>query len=67
VQEVIELETAQIEPAPKIGTHLRTDFIRGMGKRGDHFIMILNIDKVFSTDELVMVGNAGACAPIEEG
>ncbi len=55
VQEVLELEPDQIEPAPKIGTRLNTDFIRGMGKQDDQFIMILDIDKVFSTDELAMV------------
>src|SRR5512141_52734 len=48
VQEVIELEPEQIEPAPKIGTRLNTEFIKGMGKRNDQFIIILNIDKVFS-------------------
>ena len=52
VQEVFELEPDQIEPAPKIGTRLRTDFIKGMGKKDDRFIMILDIDKVFSADEL---------------
>ncbi len=63
VQEVMDLEPGQIEPAPKIGTRLRTEFIRGMGKRDNHFIMILDIDKVFSADELAAVENAGACAP----
>jgi purine-binding chemotaxis protein CheW len=55
VQEVIDLEPDQIEPAPKIGTKLRTDFIRGMGKQDSRFIMILDIDKVFSSDELSTV------------
>ena len=55
VQEVFELEADQIEPAPKIGTRLNTDFIQGMGKRDDQFIIILDIDKVFSTDDLAMV------------
>ena len=55
VQEVIDLEPDQIEPAPKIGTKLRTDFIRGMGKHDSRFIMILDIDKVFSSDELSTV------------
>lgn len=55
VQEVIDLEPEQIEPAPRIGTRLKTEFIRGMGKRDDHFIMILDIDKVFSADELSIV------------
>lgn len=56
VQEVLDLEPGQIEPAPRLGTRLNTEFIRGMGKRGDHFIMILDIDKVFSAEELAAVG-----------
>lgn len=59
VQEVIELEPSQIEPAPRIGTKLRTDFIRGMGKHDGRFIMILDIDKVFSSDEITLVQEAG--------
>ena len=59
VQEVHEFEPDQIEPAPKIGTRLNTDFIEGMGKRNDEFIIILNIDKVFSSDELAIVQDTG--------
>jgi len=55
VQEVIEIDPGQIEPAPRIGTKLRTDFIRGMGKHDGRFIMILDIDKVFSSDEITLV------------
>ena len=55
VQEVIDLEPNQIEPAPKIGTKLNTAFIKGMGKREDEFIILLDIDKVFSTDEISQV------------
>jgi len=55
VREVIELEPGQISPAPKIGTRLKTDFIRGMGKVEDEFIIILDIDRVFSGDELSVV------------
>ena len=55
VQEVFELEADQIEPAPKIGTHLRTEFIRGMGKRDETFIIILDIDKVFSIEEITSI------------
>ena len=58
VQEVFELDPSQIEPAPKIGTKLKTDFINGMGKRDDKFIIILNIDKVFCSEELVLVQDA---------
>jgi len=52
VEEVIDLEPEQIQPAPHIGTQIRTDFIRGMGKRDAQFIMILDIDRVFSSDDL---------------
>jgi purine-binding chemotaxis protein CheW len=52
VQEVIDLEAGSISPAPKIGTKLRTEFIRGMGKRDDRFIIILDMDRIFSVDEL---------------
>jgi purine-binding chemotaxis protein CheW len=59
VQEVMDLEPDQIEPAPKIGTRLNTDFIKGMGKHDNKFIMILDIDKVFSADELALVQGSG--------
>jgi len=55
VQEVIEMEPQQIEAAPHIGTRLNTDFIKGMGKHDGRFIMILDIDKVFTSDELAKV------------
>ena len=59
VQEVMDLDPDQIEPAPRIGTRLNTKFIKGMGKRDNHFIIILDIDKVFSTDELSMAQAIG--------
>lgn len=62
VQEVVELEPEQIEPAPKIGTKLNTEFIKGMGKREEQFIILLDIDKVFSSDELSLVQRSEAHA-----
>jgi purine-binding chemotaxis protein CheW len=58
VEEVIDLEPEQIQAAPKIGTQIRTDFIKGMGKRDSQFVMILDIDRVFSAEELSAVRNA---------
>ena len=66
VQEVMDLEPDQIEPAPKIGTRLNTEFIKGMGKRDDNFIIILDIDKVFSTEELALVQATQAETPTGE-
>jgi purine-binding chemotaxis protein CheW len=59
VQEVIDLEPEQIEPAPRIGTKLNTDFILGMGKYNEQFMMLLDIDKVFSSEGLSLVREAG--------
>ena len=55
VQEVIEMEPSQIEAAPHIGSRLNTDFIKGMGKHDNRFVMILDIDRVFSSAELESV------------
>jgi purine-binding chemotaxis protein CheW len=55
VEEVIDLDPDQIQPAPRIGTQIRTDFIKGMGKRDSQFIMILDIDRVFSAEDLSAV------------
>lgn len=66
VQEVIDLDPDHIEPAPKIGTKLKTEFIKGMGKQGEHFIILLDIDKVFSTEELALVNTDKVEEPAEE-
>ena len=55
VQEVLNLEPGQIEPPPRIGSKLNLEFIRGMGKHADQFIIILDIDKVFSVDGLELL------------
>jgi len=60
VQEVFEIEPQNIEPAPRIGTKLNTEFIKGMGKREEKFIIILDIDKVFSSEELEIVQSVGS-------
>lgn len=58
VHEVIELEAAQINPPPRIAMRWRTELIQGMGKRGDDFIIILDINAVFSIDQLAVIKDA---------
>jgi purine-binding chemotaxis protein CheW len=55
VQEVISMDAGQIEPSPQIGTKIETEFIKGIGKQDDHFVIILDIDRVFSEAELTNV------------
>lgn len=57
VHEVIDLEPGNINPPPRIATRWRTDFIQGMGKRGDDFIIILDVNAVFSSEELAIVND----------
>jgi purine-binding chemotaxis protein CheW len=58
VQEVLDLEPGQIEPPPRIGMNLNANFIKGMGKRDERFIIILDIDRVFSATELILTNQA---------
>jgi len=58
VREVIDLAAEQIEPPPHMGTGIEADFLRGMGKIDDKFLMILDIDKVLSNGELAAVAHA---------
>jgi purine-binding chemotaxis protein CheW len=55
VQEVIDLGPDNIAPAPRIGTKLKTEFIKGMGRHNDQFVIILDIDQVFSAGDLALV------------
>lgn len=58
VREVFELDTSQIEPAPRIGTAIKADFIAGMGKKDDSFVILLDVDKVFSAEDMVAAEEA---------
>jgi purine-binding chemotaxis protein CheW len=60
VQEVMDLDPDQVEPSPRIGMRFKSKFIKGMGKRDNQFIIILDINRVFSADELTMAQEAGA-------
>lgn len=55
VREVLEIRSDQIEPPPKLGTRLNTAFITGMAKVDEQFVILLNIDRIFSSDELILV------------
>lgn len=52
VQEVLEIEDKDILPAPNIGQKFRSEFIEGMYKTENTFVMILDIEKIFTETEL---------------
>ena len=60
VSEVIEIHGADIEPPPSFGAKIRADFIAGMGKVAGKFIILLDIQRVLSIEELSTLGTMGA-------
>lgn len=54
VSEVLEIAPDAIEPAPEFGTHLRTDFIKGMVRINQHFVVLLDIDSILSLPEIAV-------------
>lgn len=55
VKEVIVFDTASIQAVPEIGSRYKSDFIEGMTKSDDAFIMILNIDLLFNSQEATLL------------
>lgn len=52
VNEVIDISPADIEPPPPFGARIQADFIQGMGKVRDRLVVLLNLDRAFSTQAL---------------
>lgn len=53
VDQVLDIPPENIEPPPAIGTSIDTSFIRGMGRIGDDFVIILKLDSLLSEKELL--------------
>ncbi len=62
VKEVMEIAADEIEPPPKMGMRLRTDFIQGMARQDDRFIIILDINRIMSAEEIELLQDAGSSA-----
>ncbi len=52
VKEVLELDASQIDPPPKMGTKVKAEFIKGIAKHNNKFILLMDINKAFSAEEL---------------
>lgn len=60
VSEVLEILASEIEPPPNFGAKIRADFIAGMGKVNGKFVIILNVDRVLSIEEMAIISNGSA-------
>jgi purine-binding chemotaxis protein CheW len=65
VLEVLELEEDQIGPPPSLGTNYKAEFITGMATINDEFIMLLNMEKIFSLNELSLLKTENTEVPAE--
>lgn len=66
VNAVLDLDAEQIEPAPSFGTGLRQDFIRGMARTEAGFIILLDVSRVLSVDDMAaLAGTAKDIRPLE--
>lgn len=55
VDEVVDLNEEQIEPSPEYGNSLHTDFIRAMGKVNEEVKILLDIDKILTQDDVILL------------
>ncbi|MCK9388445.1 MAG: chemotaxis protein CheW [Sulfuritalea sp.] len=57
VSEVLEISHDEIEPPPEFGARIRSDFIRGMGKIGGKFVILLDVNRVLLVDEVAVAAS----------
>lgn len=63
VNEVVDISQQDIEPPPSYGAEIHLDFISGMAKHGEGFIILLNVNRVLTADEMVLDNQAGNLGP----
>jgi len=62
VNHVLDLGPADIEPAPSFGTRVRAEYLKGMGKLEQGFVLLLDMDKLLSGQEAAVAQTASAPA-----
>lgn len=60
VSEVLEIPGSEIEPPPSFGARIRAEFIQGMGKVAGKFVILLDISRVLSVEEIALLTGAEA-------
>ena len=64
VQAVLEIPASEIEPPPSFGAKIRPDFIEGIGKVNGKFVILLNVNRVLSSEEIGQMGQATGDMPL---
>jgi purine-binding chemotaxis protein CheW len=64
VSEVVDIADDAIEPPPSFGTHIRADFLTGMGKLDNRLLLVLDVDRVLSPVEIQQTIEAAEAAQL---
>ncbi|MFW5995427.1 MAG: chemotaxis protein CheW, partial [Spirochaetia bacterium] len=67
VQEVVDIPEEDIEPPPRLGTPVHAQFMRGLAKKHDRFIILLDINRVFETGDLSTVQESAVAEQAKAG
>ena len=59
VFEVTALDGTAVEPPPDIGVRWRSDYISGIGRRGDSFVIIFDLARLLGSDEVALLTGDG--------
>jgi purine-binding chemotaxis protein CheW len=58
VNQVVDLRPGDIQEPPPFGTHVRLEYLLGMGRAGKKFVLLLDIDRILSQDEILAASTA---------
>ncbi|WP_051362177.1 chemotaxis protein CheW [Solimonas soli] len=62
VSDVVELAAGDIRPAPEFGSAIDTRFITGLGTRDERMLILVDIEKLLSSADIGLIGEAAAQA-----
>jgi len=60
VSQVVDIPPQSVEPGPSFGAKVRADFIAGMGKLDEGFVIMLDIDRVLAGEDMAAVNDMKA-------
>jgi len=63
VREVLELDPGDISPPPHLGAQGKAGYLRGIGNHEGRFILVLDVDQIFATDELIDMAGLLTASP----
>jgi purine-binding chemotaxis protein CheW len=60
VNNVIDVRPRQIEAAPEIGLRVEVQYVRGLVRAGERFVVLLDVTRIFACEELIEIDEVGA-------